>query len=131
VAGLALLPWEKWLVKLLHPLYVAIRRRISERERKRDLVRSTLWPRVEGTVHQIKWDSSLPREGLQYAYDSGKGYYSGLFWRWFERDKARQIKVGDRVLLGYNPENPDDSVLVEFQETESTVKAPSSVGRGF
>jgi len=37
VAGTALLPWEEWLARLLHPVIVAIRRWSYERRHRRDL----------------------------------------------------------------------------------------------
>ena len=127
MAGTALLPWEEWLAKLVHPLYVSIRRRSFEKQRREHLLKSTSWPRVEGTIHQIEWDSSLPREGLRYAHECEKGYYSGLHWRWYDCDNPRVVKVGDRILLRYNPDQPEDSVFLDFQETNSPVFSVFSV----
>jgi len=39
VAGTAFLPWEEWLARLLHPLAVAIKRRLHEVRRRRCLDR--------------------------------------------------------------------------------------------
>jgi hypothetical protein len=121
VAGTALLPWEEWLAKLLHPLYVVLRWKLSERRRKKDLSKSKTWPNLDGVIHQIEFDSSLPSEGLRYAYECEKGYYSGPHWRWFERDKPRAVKIGDRIILRYSPEKPEDSVFVDFQGANSSV----------
>ena len=78
MAGTALLPWEQWLAKLLHPPYVAVRRWMLKKGREENLVRSQQWPQIEGKVHEIQWDSSLPREGLLYSYSCAAGYYSGF-----------------------------------------------------
>jgi hypothetical protein len=129
VAG-AFLPWEEWLAKLLHPLYVRFRREMFERQREKDLSRSTSWPKVEGVIRQIEWDTSLPREGVRYSYNSDKGYYSGLYWRWLERDKPRNARIDDHILLSYNPDNPEDSVFLDFQEANSPMDSVSSVVKG-
>jgi hypothetical protein len=117
MAGTALLPWERWLAKLLHPLYVAVRRWMFKKGRREDLVRSQRWPEIEGNIHEIQWDSSLPREGLLYAYSCEAGYYSGFYWHWFERTNISEVKVGDRINLRYNPENAEESVFIGFQES--------------
>ena len=121
MAGIAFLPWEEWLARLLHPVYVALRKRMYSSERRRDLARSQGWPESEGTIHQILMDTSLPREGLLYSFSCGMGYYSGSYWRWLKRSEAREVKTGDHILLRYNSENPDDSVFVRFQESDSSV----------
>jgi len=116
MAGLAFLPWEDWLARLLHPLYVSLRRWMSRRERQTSLARSERWPQTEGSIHEVKWDSTLPREEVLYSYSSKEGYYSGFHWRWFDRKKAGEVRLGDRVVLRYNPGNPAESVFVEFQQ---------------
>ena len=127
MAGTALLPWEEWLAKLLHPLHVALRRKIFKRQREKELSNSNSWPKVEGVIHRIEFDSSLPREGLLYAYECKDGYYSGLYWRWFELDKPRAVKIGDRIILRYNPDKLEDSVFLDFQGANSPVFSVFSV----
>jgi hypothetical protein len=58
VAGTALLPWEEWLARLLHPIIVAVRRWSYERRHTRDLARTANWPKTEGTVHVVNADFS-------------------------------------------------------------------------
>src|SRR5579859_4320854 len=104
MAGTALLPWEQWLARLIHPLYVAIRRSLYERQRRRDLDESEGWPEAEATVVSKTWDSSLPREELLFSYATRQGYYSGSHWMWFERSEPREVIVGDRIVLRYRPD---------------------------
>jgi hypothetical protein len=85
--------------------------------REENLVRSQQWPQIEGKVHEIQWDSSLPREGLLYSYSCAAGYYSGFYWHWFERTNIREVKAGDRINLRCNPENAGESVFIGFQES--------------
>ena len=127
MAGTALAPWEEWLAKLLHPVYVAFRRRIFKAQREKALSESKNWPKVRGVIHQIEFDSSLPREGLRYSYECDNGYYSGLYWRWFELDKPHAVKIGDHIILRYNPEKPEDSVFVDFEAGNSLVSSAFSV----
>ena len=110
----AFLPWERWLAQVLHPIYVAVRRLIQKRQRSNELHESEGWPEIEGTVQSKKWDSSLPREGLQYSYSTPHGYYSGNYWLWFERSAPHEVRVGDRILLRYKPDNPENSVFLRF-----------------
>ena len=112
----AFLPWEKWLARLLHPLYVRVRRLWFERQRDRFLVRSTSWPETEGSIYRVVWDSSLPREQLLYSYSTKGDYFSGGSWHWFERSDARQLTAGDKITVRYNPAYPEESVFVEFKE---------------
>jgi hypothetical protein len=110
----AFLPWEKWLAQLLHPLYVALKRSLYKRQRRRDLDESEGWPEAEGTIHSKKWDSSLPREELLYSYSTPEGYFSGGHWLWFERSDAREVKIGDRIVLRYRRGGPEENVFLKF-----------------
>ena len=112
MAGAAFLPWEQWLPRLLHPLAVRFKRWLNDNQRRCWLARSEGWPETEGTVSSVGWDSSFPRENLLYSYSTERGYYSGSYWHWFERTKAREIKPGDRVQLRYSAENPEESVVL-------------------
>ena len=114
MAGTAFLPWERWLAQLLHPIAVAIRRWLWKRRRERSLARSEGWPETEGTVQEIKWDSSNPREELVYFYSTEQGYYSGSHWHWFKASTAREVRVGDRITVRYSPENPESSTFLRF-----------------
>jgi hypothetical protein len=114
MAGTALLPWEQWLARLLHPLYVALRRSLYKRQRRRDLDESESWPEADGTIHSKKWDSSLPREELLYSYSTPEGYFSGSHWLWFERSGAREVKIGDRIVLRYRQDDPERNVFLRF-----------------
>ena len=110
MAGTALLPWEKWLARLVHPL----RRSMYIRQRNRDWVESEGWPEAEGTIQSKRWDSSLPREELLYSYSTPQGYYSGSHWLWFERSEPREVKIGDRIALRYSPSDPGRTVFLKF-----------------
>lgn len=123
MAGLAFLPWEKWLARLLHPLVVAIKRRAHEACRKRSLERSEGWPETEGTVQRVGWDSSFPREEIAYFYSTPQGYYSGSTWRWFDSADAREVRPDDKVVLRYNLGDPGESVLVMCVESRSGLDA--------
>lgn len=114
MAGSAFLPWEQWIAQLLHPVYVAIRRSLAKKGRRHDLDESRNWPEAKGTIHSKKWDSSLPREELLYSFSTPQGYFSGSSWLWFERSELREVKVGDRVALRYDPDCPEKSILVRF-----------------
>lgn len=113
MAGLALLPWEKWIARILHPLAVAVRRRIYKARRHRFLVRSEGWPETKGTVHSINWDSSNPREEIMYSYSTEQGYQSGSSWRWFDSSSRQELRAGDRVLIRYSPDDPAKSVFLK------------------
>jgi hypothetical protein len=54
MAGTALLPWEEWLARLVHPLYVGIRRLLHKRQWGRELRQSEAWPEAGGTVMSKK-----------------------------------------------------------------------------
>jgi hypothetical protein len=112
MAGLAFLPWEEWLARLVHPLVVVIRRRFHRSARERLLAESQSWPETEGTVHQIVWDISNPREEIMYSYIAKGEYYSGSAWIWFESPNERQPHVGDKIKLHYNQQNPEESVFL-------------------
>jgi len=114
VAGTAFLPWEKWLARLLHPLAVAIKRWLYQVRRNRHLERSRKWAQTEGTVHGINWDSSCPREEVVYSYSTKRGYYSGSCWHWFDSSNPRQVRVGDRIALRYDPADHEKSVFLGF-----------------
>jgi hypothetical protein len=127
MAGIAFLPWEKWLAQLLHPAYVRFRRWCFERKKQQWLSRSKHWPQTQGLISSIQWDSSLPREGLHYSYSSEEGYFAGFSWRWFDASIPVEVRPGDRVLLRYNPEDPDESVVLGYQQVNASV--PSVVNR--
>ena len=55
MAGLAFLPWEKWIASLLRALLVAFKRRAYRVQRKWFLARSERWPEIEGTIEAINW----------------------------------------------------------------------------
>jgi hypothetical protein len=112
----AFLPWEKWLARLLHPLYVRVRRWLLKRQQARLLTRSANWPEAEGSIYRIVWDSSLPREQLLYSYSINGDYFSGGSWHWFERSDARQLSAGDKITVCFNPAHPEESVFVRFKE---------------
>src|SRR5579864_266159 len=105
----AFLPWEKWIARLLHPIAVAVRRWLYKVRRKRLLSASEGWPEVEGSVVSIGWDSSFPREEIVYSYSMAQGYYSGSHWLWFDPSNAREVRIGDRIVLRYGPQNPEKS----------------------
>lgn len=69
----AFLPWEKWLARLVHPIKVALARKIYNRRRKRHLAKSAGWPQANGTVLRLNWDSSYPREEVVYFYSTERG----------------------------------------------------------
>ena len=110
----AFLPWEEWLTRLLHPLYVAVRRWSFRRERQRLLTVSRDWPETPGSVHQINADFSMPREEIVYWYSAGQNYFSGSSWRWFDSSDARQVRVDDKLTLRYDPRDPESSVVVDL-----------------
>lgn|SRR5271157_4781945 len=112
----AFLPWEKWLARLLHPIAVAIKRWLYQVRRNRCLERSQDWPQTQGTVIVINWDSSCPREEIFYSYSAEQGYQSGSFWHWFDRSNLNQVRVGDQVVVRYDPGNQQDSVFLQFCE---------------
>jgi len=114
MAGTALLPWEQWLAKLLHPLYVAIRKSMYKRRRRHELSESEGWPEVDGTIVSKTWDSSLPREELLFSYSTPQGYYSGSHWMWFERSEPHEVNVGDRIILRYRQDDPERFVFLKF-----------------
>src|SRR5258708_4960444 len=96
---LSFLSWEKWLARLLHPVYVGIRKGLFEFQRRRSLQRSVGWPEMDAEVYRIVWDSSLPREQILYSYSTEQGYFSGAAWRWFEHTNAREVGVGDKIVI--------------------------------
>ena len=112
MAGLAFLPWEKWIARLVHSLVVWVRRRLHLLNRKRELKRSEGWPETEGTILSINWDSSNPREEIAYTYSTAQGLQSGFHWRWFDLDNIREVRSGDHVTLRYNPQHHDESIFL-------------------
>lgn len=115
MAGTAFLPWEKWLARLLHRLAVEIKRWMYEVGRRRCLERSQRWPQTHGTVQQVNWDSSCPREEILYSYSTEQGYQGGSFWHWFDGSNPRQVHVGDQVVVRYNPDHYQNSVFLHFR----------------
>jgi hypothetical protein len=115
MAGLAFLPWEQWIGRLVHAVAVAIMRKLHQLRRTRSLEMSAAWPQTDGTVHAINFDSSYPREEIVYYYSTESGYHSGFFWRWFDSLDLRAAQVGDRLMLRYDPEEHDKSVLLTFR----------------
>jgi hypothetical protein len=113
----AFLPWEKWIARLLHPLYVRLRRRWLEWRRDRLVARSKSWPELGGEIYRVVWDSSLPREQLLYSYSIDGNYFSGCSWHWFDRSNIRELRAGDRIVLRYNPLHPEESVFVRLKES--------------
>ena len=110
----AFLPWEDWLARILHPLAVAVRKRSYQARRREDLAQSQGWGQTQGTVHDVKWDSSNPREEIVYSYSTEGGYYSGSCWHWFDSSDKRQVRVGDRITLRFDPEDNERSVFLGF-----------------
>ena len=110
MAGTALLPWEC----LLDVLDVAVRRQAHRMRRKQALAQTEGWPEVEGTVHSVQPDRSCPREEITYRYSTEHGYYSGFFWRWFDSSDVRNVQVGERLVLRYDPASHDKSVFLRF-----------------
>jgi hypothetical protein len=114
--GVALLPREKWIAWLVHAIRVAVGRRLHQWRWNRALAKSKGWEQAEGTVQRINWDSSLPREEIAFADSTDRGYHSRFFWRWFDSKDRRQVQVGNRVALRYDPYViPDKSVFVGFK----------------
>jgi len=116
----AFLPWEKWLARLLHALYVAMQRRWFRFRQDRSLVRSASWPEIKGEVSRIVWDSSLPREQILYSYLTDQGYYSGDAWRWFDSVNAHEVRAGDRVVLRCDPHDSQQSVFLRVEGATTT-----------
>ena len=112
MAGTALLPWEKWIGRLIHVISVAVRRSLYRKRRKRELVLSASWPQAQGFVHGINADFANPREEIIYSYSTESGFYSGHFWRWFDSSDPRQVRVGEPISLRYDPERHDRSIVV-------------------
>jgi len=110
----AFLPWEKWIARLIHPLVVAVKRWLNRLQRRRSLARSEGWPEAVGTIEAVNWDSSSPREEVVYGYSTDQGYYSGAYWRWFDLSDSREVRVGDRLALRYNPKQHGTSVFLRL-----------------
>jgi len=114
LAGTAFLPWEKWFAWLVHKLAVAIRRRSHRIQRQRSLshtkagVRSRALLRVSTGTFPI-----LERKSF-ISYLKPQGYRSGSFWHWFDSATPRQVRVGDRIVLRFNPSNGEESVFLQF-----------------
>ena len=114
MAGLAFLPWEKWIARIVHALVVAFKKCVHRVHGKWSLAWSRTWPEIEGTIEAINWDSGSPREEIVYSYSTERGYYSGSYWRWFDLSNIREVRVGDRLMLRYNPREHDKSVFLKF-----------------
>jgi len=114
LAGTAFLPWEEWLAWVVHKLAIIIRRSLNRIHRQRSLAYSENWAQAEGTVEGINSDSSNPREEIVYSYSTQRGYYSRSFWYWFDSSDGRHVRVGDRIVLRYDPANHENSVLLQF-----------------
>jgi|SRR5215831_18255565 len=110
----AFLPWEDWPARLLDPLAVAARKTFYQARPREDLAQSQGWGQTQGTVHDVKWDSSNPREEVVYFYSTERGYYSGSCWYWFDSSDNRQVRVGDRITLRFDPEDNQRSVFLGF-----------------
>ena len=115
MGGLAFLPWEQWIGRLIHAVAVAIRKRMYQRRRKRSLAVSATWQQADGTVHQVNSDFSNPREEIVYYYSTQTGYHSGFFWRWFDASDVIQVRVGDLIKLRYDLADHDKSVVLSFR----------------
>jgi len=114
MGGLALLPWERWAARLLRWMAVAIARQASRLRRWWSLSQSAVWPEVEGTVEQVIWDSSWPRDEIAYSYCIEGASYSGYHYAWFNPSNRSQVREGDKALLRYKPNNPEESVFVRL-----------------
>jgi hypothetical protein len=112
MAGTAFLPWEKWAARLLHRIVVAIARQTSKLGRWWSLAHSEAWPEVEGTVEQINWDSSWPRDEIAYSYRVHGTSYSGYYYAWFSPSTRNQVRQGDKVMVRHKPSDPGKSVFV-------------------
>ena len=110
----AFLPWEEWLARVLHSIAVAIKRWLYQMRRSRNLAASQKWRQGQGTVITINWDSSCPREEILYSYSTEQGYQSGSFWHWFDSTNPRQVKVGNQIVVRYDPANQQNSVFLQF-----------------
>ncbi|MGA7081007.1 MAG: DUF3592 domain-containing protein [Terriglobales bacterium] len=125
MGGLALLPWEKWAARLLHSIAVAVARQTSRLRRWWALSRSEGWPEVSGTVEQVSWDSSWPRDEIAYSYCAQGTSYSGYYYAWFS-DRSSvvgQLREGNKVLVRHKPDDPGESVFVRL--------APASTEQSF
>ena len=111
----AFLPWEEWIARLLHPLVVAMRKRLYKQRHHRSLAISAAWPQTQGKVHRANSDFSNPREEIVYYYSTDSGYHSGRFWRWFDSSDLNQVRVGDPIMLRYDPEDHDKAVVLGFR----------------
>jgi hypothetical protein len=49
-----------------------------------------------------------------YCYTTEQGYHSGSYWHWFDPLTLHQVREGDRIVVRYNPEQPDNSVFSDF-----------------
>jgi hypothetical protein len=110
LAGLALLPWEKWIEAVIN----AIRRKVYRQRWNRDLAISATWHQAEGTVYQVNSDASNQREELVYYYSTPSGQHSGFFWHWFDSSDEPNTSAGGIINLRYDPDDPDQSVVVSF-----------------
>jgi hypothetical protein len=112
--GAAFLPWEKWIAQLFHGLSIEIKRRLYKIKRRRALAKSQGWPEIDGSITAVIWDSSSPRDEILYSYNTQGNYYSGSHWRWFDLSDARELRVGDTVMLRYDEKEPEESILLKI-----------------
>jgi hypothetical protein len=110
MGGLAFLPWEEWIGRLVNECW----RFADQQNRKRSLSMSATWPETQGIVASIDADSRLSRERIVYSYSTDSGYYSGFYWRWLDPSEVRYGQTGDKVLLRYDPKENGNSVFLGF-----------------
>lgn len=118
MAGTAFLPWEKWATRFAHWLAVVITRTTTQFYRRWYLSRSRGWPETVGTIERVNSDISLPRDEIEYSYSAKQERYSGHHYRWFgsatEQNNATEGRVGNKIVLRYQQEDPAKSVFLRF-----------------
>ena len=121
--GVAFLPWEEWLARL----GVAIRRRSYKTSRTRELVRTASWRKTEGTVHRVTLDFFNPQEKIDCFYSTKWGYHSGSYWHWLDPANLGQIRKHDRILLGYDPADHQQSVFLRMLPEPNPLAIPPNL----